>query len=64
MDLTVCRRRAELPVIHARLTRRHDGGPAALRWHLDRSGELDAILGRAAVPDPAGPVIRPGETDS
>ncbi|MFF3128831.1 AAA family ATPase [Streptomyces sp. NPDC057908] len=51
VDLTVCWLRAELPVIHQRLTHRHDSEPEALQWHLDRSGELDRILSRAAVDD-------------
>ncbi|MEW1887893.1 MULTISPECIES: AAA family ATPase [unclassified Streptomyces] len=50
-DLTVCWLQAELPVIHQRLAQRHANEPAALRWHLDRSAELDAILSRAAVDD-------------
>ncbi|MFI1652516.1 hypothetical protein ACH4XT_37075 [Streptomyces avidinii] len=73
VDLTVCWLRAELPVIHRRLTRRHDGEPEALQWHLDRSVELDGILSRAAVddftidsttdsvPDVAASVIRPAD---
>ncbi|MFD8922623.1 hypothetical protein ACFV0Y_33105 [Streptomyces sp. NPDC059569] len=51
VDLTVCRLRAELSVIHKRLAQRHDGEPETLRWHLDRSAELDAILSRFAVDD-------------
>lgn len=51
VGLTVCLLRAEPAVVHRRLTRRHDGEPGALRWHLERSGELDTILGRAAVED-------------
>lgn len=51
VDLTVCWLRAELPAIHRRLARRHEGEPDALRWHLDRSAELDGILGRVAVDD-------------
>ncbi|MFJ9350947.1 AAA family ATPase [Streptomyces sp. NPDC101237] len=51
VGLTVCWLRAELPVVHQRLTRRHDGEPEALRWHLDRSAQLDGILSRAAVDD-------------
>lgn len=43
VPLTICRLRVDLPVLRARLTRRHEDGQA-LRWHLDRSGELDAIL--------------------
>ncbi|MFJ3423354.1 hypothetical protein ACIPN8_44345, partial [Streptomyces sp. NPDC086082] len=51
VDLTVCWLRAELPVIHQRLTHRHDSEPEALQWHLDRSAQLDGILSRAAVDD-------------
>jgi chloramphenicol 3-O-phosphotransferase len=51
VDLTVCRLRAELPVIHQRLAHRHDSEREALQWHLDRSGELDRILIRSAVDD-------------
>ncbi|KRV48398.1 hypothetical protein AQ490_25515 [Wenjunlia vitaminophila] len=51
VDLTVCWLRAELPVIHQRLAHRHAREPEALQWHLDRSTELDGILGRAAVDD-------------
>ncbi|GAA5063664.1 hypothetical protein GCM10023336_43140 [Streptomyces similanensis] len=50
-ELTVCRLRAELSVIHRRLAQRHDSEPEALRWHLNRSGELDRILSRSAVDD-------------
>ncbi|MEU3406945.1 hypothetical protein ABZ766_23805 [Streptomyces sp. NPDC006670] len=49
--LSVCRLRADLPVIHQRLTHRHAHEPEALRWHLARSGELAAILERAAADD-------------
>jgi adenylylsulfate kinase len=51
VPLAVCRLRVDLPVVRARLARRHGGQDAALRWHLDRSGELDAILEAAAVED-------------
>jgi len=51
VGLTVCRLRADLPVLHRRLTRRHSGEPEALRWHLDRATELDGILDRAALDD-------------
>ncbi|MFD8813676.1 AAA family ATPase [Streptomyces sp. NPDC059627] len=51
VDLTVCRLRAELPVIHQRLAHRHGSEPETLQWHLNRSGELDGILGRAGVED-------------
>ncbi|WP_442818552.1 hypothetical protein [Streptomyces sp. NBC_01320] len=51
VGLSVCRLRVELPVVRQRLSRRHADEPEALRWHLDRSGELDAILDRAQVQD-------------
>lgn len=51
VGLTVCRLRAELPVVHQRLAHRHDSKPEELRWHLNRSGELDGILSRAALDD-------------
>lgn len=51
VDLTVCRLRAELPIVHQRLVRRHDGESGALRRHLNRSGELDGILSRGAADD-------------
>ncbi|MFJ2899043.1 hypothetical protein ACIO87_29675 [Streptomyces sp. NPDC087218] len=50
-ELLVCRLRAELSIIHQRLARRHGNEPEALRWHLNRSGELDGILSRSAVDD-------------
>ncbi len=40
-----------LLLLRRRLTRRHDSEPEALRWHLDRCGELDAILDRSTVDD-------------
>ncbi|WP_416965183.1 hypothetical protein [Streptomyces sp. Agncl-13] len=51
VDLTVCRLRAELPLIQQRLTYRHNCTTKALQWHLNRSGELDGILDRASVDD-------------
>ncbi|MFF1847533.1 hypothetical protein ACFVW5_32220 [Streptomyces sp. NPDC058232] len=51
VGLSVCRLRVELPVVRQRLSRRHADEPEALRWHLDRSGELDGILDRARVED-------------
>ncbi|MFJ4900911.1 AAA family ATPase [Streptomyces sp. NPDC088727] len=51
VELTVCRLRADHAVLRERLTRRHDGEPEALRWHLDRCGELDAVLDRSSVDD-------------
>ncbi len=50
VPLTVCRLLVDLPTVRARLIGRHDDD-AALAWHLDRSGELDAILERALVED-------------
>jgi hypothetical protein len=38
-------------VVRARLTLRHEDAAAVLRWHLDRSAELEAILDAAAVED-------------
>ncbi len=49
--LAVIRLKADLDLIHQRLHRRHDRDPAGLEWHLHRSGELDAILDRAAIDD-------------
>jgi adenylylsulfate kinase-like enzyme len=49
--LTVCRLRVDLPTIRQRLTRRHETDDDGLRWHLDRSGELDQILEQAKVED-------------
>ncbi|WP_420000662.1 hypothetical protein [Streptomyces boninensis] len=51
MDLRVCRLRVALPEVRRRLRDRHQDDPDGLRWHLDRSGELDAILERAGVAD-------------
>ncbi|MFI9630611.1 hypothetical protein [Streptomyces sp. NPDC052042] len=51
IELSVCRLQAELPVIHQRLTQRHENEPEALRWHLARAGELAEILEQAAVDD-------------
>ncbi|WP_328315758.1 hypothetical protein [Streptomyces sp. NBC_00388] len=51
IELSVCRLRGELPVIHDRLVRRHENEPEALRWHLARAGELAAILDHAEVDD-------------
>jgi adenylylsulfate kinase len=51
MPLSVCRLRVPLSTIHTRLRRRHALDPAALTWHVNRSGELDAILDAAQVED-------------
>lgn len=50
--LTVCRLRADLPVLHRRLRERHRTEYSnLLEWHLNRAGELDSILDAAAVED-------------
>ncbi|WP_209312574.1 AAA family ATPase [Streptomyces lonarensis] len=51
VPMTVVRLRVAPETAAARLRRRHATDPAALAWHLDRCGELDAILDRAAVDD-------------
>ncbi|MEV6635421.1 hypothetical protein AB0M54_32185 [Actinoplanes sp. NPDC051470] len=51
LPLRVCRLRVDLATVRDRLIRRHTGDDAGLRWHLDRSGELDAILERAGTED-------------
>lgn len=51
IELSVCRLQVDLPVIHQRLSRRHESEPEALRWHLDRAGELAGILDQARVDD-------------
>ncbi|MFF4198731.1 adenylyl-sulfate kinase [Nonomuraea sp. NPDC001831] len=58
IELAVCRLRVELPVVRQRLARRHQDEGEALRWHLDRSGELDRILEEAQVEDA---VVEAGE---
>ncbi|MFF1595761.1 hypothetical protein ACFVY0_48380, partial [Streptomyces sp. NPDC058286] len=37
--------------VHQRLAHRHGDDHDGLRWHLDRSGELDRILDQAEVED-------------
>ena len=49
--LQVCRLHVDLAVVQQRLLRRHAGRDAELRWHLDRSAELDAVLASAGVED-------------
>jgi adenylylsulfate kinase len=55
VPLRLARLEVDLAVVRSRLARRHEGDPAGLRWHLDRSGELDAILRAAQVEDAAVP---------
>ncbi|MDQ3576080.1 MAG: adenylyl-sulfate kinase [Actinomycetota bacterium] len=51
VPLLICRLRVALPVVHARLVRRHADDPVGLPWHVDRSRELNGILEAAAVED-------------
>ena len=51
VPMVVCRLLVDLPVIHARLASRRENAETALRWHLNRAGELDAILDAARVED-------------
>lgn len=51
VPLTVGRLRVELPTLRQRLVRRHEGDAGGLRWHVERSGELEGILERARVED-------------
>jgi adenylylsulfate kinase len=51
VPLAMCRLLVDLPLVRARLVRRHEGQDAVLTWHLARSGELDAILEAAAIED-------------
>jgi adenylylsulfate kinase len=51
VPLTVARLRADLDEVGRRLRGRHAGDDEGLRWHLRRSGELDAILDAAGVAD-------------
>ncbi|MFC5033560.1 ATP-binding protein [Streptomyces fildesensis] len=51
IGLSVCRLQVELPVVHQRLSRRHENEPEALHWHLKRSSELAGILDGAGVDD-------------
>jgi hypothetical protein len=53
VPLTVCRLRVDLPTVRQRLACRHEDDADGLRWHLDRSGELDQILQEAKVEDVA-----------
>jgi adenylylsulfate kinase-like enzyme len=51
VELTTCRLRVDLALVRQRLARRHAGDDVRLRWHLNRSGELDALLEQARVED-------------
>jgi chloramphenicol 3-O-phosphotransferase len=47
----ICRLVASPDVLADRLSRRHDGDPEGLEWHLARAGELTEILDGAALDD-------------
>ncbi|MEV6342910.1 adenylyl-sulfate kinase [Actinoplanes sp. NPDC051851] len=51
VPLTVCRLHVPLATVHDRLTGRHTDDAAGLRWHLDRSRELDRVFDQADVED-------------
>jgi adenylylsulfate kinase len=53
VPLTVCRLRVDLQTVRQRLIRRHEDDVIGLRWHLNRSGELEQILQQAKVEDVA-----------
>jgi adenylylsulfate kinase-like enzyme len=53
VPLTVCRLRVDLSTVRQRLVRRHENDVSGLRWHLNRSGELERIFQRAGVEDVA-----------
>ena len=67
VELKVCRLVVGRESVRKRLHRRHriDPADASLRWHLDRSEELEAILAAAAVEDftvcGEGPITRVAE---
>lgn len=63
VPLAVCRLRADLDVVRARLARRHAGDAAHLPWFLGRSGELDAVLDAASVDDRTFDVTQAGVLD-
>ena len=55
VPLRVVRLDVDLTVVRSRLARRHADDPAGLSWHLNRCGELDAVLRAAKVEDVAVP---------
>jgi predicted kinase len=55
VPLGLVRLDVDLTVVRTRLARRHADDPAGLRWHLNRCGELDAVLRAAKVEDVAVP---------
>ena len=51
MPLTICRLQGDPAIIRDRLVRRHSVDEGALRWHLNRAPQLDAILDSDGVDD-------------
>lgn len=51
LPLCVARLRIDVSLVHQRLIRRHADDPAALGWHLHRSGELHDVLQSAGGED-------------
>ena len=51
VPLAMCRLLVDLPLVRARLARRHEGEGAVLQWHLARSGALATIQEAAAIED-------------
>jgi broad-specificity NMP kinase len=47
--LLICRLEADADTLTARLRLRHADNPSELEWHLERSGELAAILRAASI---------------
>ena len=56
IPLIVCRLQVNLDIVSARLAARHADDEPTLRWHLNRAGELDAVLSAATVDDIVVPV--------
>ena len=53
--VTLVRLRAGAGEVERRLRARHADDPEGLRWHLDRRGELEAVLDAAGLPGPTVP---------
>ena len=56
--LSVCRLKADLPVIRERLARRHHG-EAELRWHVERAEELEQLYTSSWIEDYVVPAGQP-----
>ncbi|MEU3650443.1 ATP-binding protein [Lentzea sp. NPDC034063] len=59
-ELTVCRLKADLSVIHERLLARHLD-EAELRWHLNRADELETLFASSSIEDYVKDANRPVE---